>query len=125
MPLGECAQLNASAAQTSMKSAMTAPSSAAPLRIAVASPENLGFAAGMNAAIARTEAPFVLTLNADARPAPDYVTRLLARDLPFGNDPEDQSNRQTSDFLVGHGRVFFRDPDEHLFEVMASDPAPQ
>ena len=46
---------------------------------AVASPENLGFAAGMNAAIARTRAPFVLTLNADARPSPDYVTLLLAR----------------------------------------------
>lgn len=46
---------------------------------AVASPENLGFAAGMNAALARTAAPFVLTLNADARPSPDYVTRLLAR----------------------------------------------
>ncbi|HEX5719070.1 MAG TPA: glycosyltransferase family 2 protein [Thermoanaerobaculia bacterium] len=46
---------------------------------AVASPENLGFAAGMNAAFSRTEAPFVLTLNADARPSPDYVTRLLAR----------------------------------------------
>ena len=46
---------------------------------AVASPENLGFAAGMNAAIARTDAPFILTLNADARPAPDYVTRLLGR----------------------------------------------
>lgn len=46
---------------------------------AVASPENLGFAAGMNAALARTDAPFVLTLNADARPFPDYVTRLLAR----------------------------------------------
>ncbi|HEX6865443.1 MAG TPA: glycosyltransferase family 2 protein [Thermoanaerobaculia bacterium] len=46
---------------------------------AVASPENLGFAAGMNAAFARTDAPFVLTLNADARPSPDYVTRLLAR----------------------------------------------
>jgi GT2 family glycosyltransferase len=46
---------------------------------AVASPENLGFAAGMNAAFARTDAPFLLTLNADARPAPDYVSRLLAR----------------------------------------------
>jgi GT2 family glycosyltransferase len=46
---------------------------------AMASPENLGFAAGMNAAFARTQAPFVLTLNADARPSPDYVTRLLAR----------------------------------------------
>ncbi len=46
---------------------------------AVGLSENLGFAGGMNAAMARTEAPWVLTLNADARPAPDYVTRLLAR----------------------------------------------
>jgi len=44
---------------------------------AVALAENLGFAGGMNAALARTQAPFILTLNADARPAPDYVTRLL------------------------------------------------
>lgn len=41
--------------------------------------ENLGFAGGMNAALSQTRAPFVLTLNADARPSPDYVTRLLAR----------------------------------------------
>jgi GT2 family glycosyltransferase len=41
--------------------------------------ENRGFAGGMNEAIARTRAPFVLTLNADARPAPDFVNRLLAR----------------------------------------------
>ncbi|HYN20745.1 MAG TPA: glycosyltransferase family 2 protein [Thermoanaerobaculia bacterium] len=41
--------------------------------------ENLGFSAGMNAALTRTSAPFVLTLNADARPSPDYVTHLLAR----------------------------------------------
>jgi GT2 family glycosyltransferase len=40
--------------------------------------ENLGFAGGMNVAMARTEAPWVLTLNADARPAPDYLDRLLA-----------------------------------------------
>lgn len=46
---------------------------------AVALGANLGFAGGMNAAFARTRAPFVLTLNADARPAPDYVTRLLER----------------------------------------------
>ncbi|MFL6232634.1 MAG: glycosyltransferase family 2 protein [Thermoanaerobaculia bacterium] len=39
--------------------------------------ENLGFAGGMNAALARTRAPWVLSLNADARPGPDYVTRLL------------------------------------------------
>lgn len=41
--------------------------------------ENLGFAGGMNLALARTSAPWVLTLNADARPAPDYAERLLAR----------------------------------------------
>jgi N-acetylglucosaminyl-diphospho-decaprenol L-rhamnosyltransferase len=40
--------------------------------------ENAGFAGGMNAAFGLTTAPFVLTLNADARPAPDYVSRLLA-----------------------------------------------
>lgn len=39
--------------------------------------ENLGFAGGMNEALRRTDAPFVLLLNADARPAPDYATRLL------------------------------------------------
>jgi len=41
--------------------------------------ENLGFAGGMNAAIGRSEAPFILSLNADARPAPDFLTHLLAR----------------------------------------------
>ena len=41
--------------------------------------ENLGFAGGMNAALSHSRAPFVLTLNADARPSPGYVTRLLAR----------------------------------------------
>ncbi len=45
---------------------------------AIALPENLGFAGGMNAALAHTQAPWVLTLNADARPAPEYLTRLLA-----------------------------------------------
>jgi GT2 family glycosyltransferase len=48
---------------------------------AVALDENLGFAGGMNAAFARTRALFVLTLNADARPAPDYVSRLVRRAL--------------------------------------------
>jgi GT2 family glycosyltransferase len=41
--------------------------------------ENLGFAGGMNAALARASSDWVLSLNADARPAPDYVTRLLER----------------------------------------------
>jgi catechol 2,3-dioxygenase-like lactoylglutathione lyase family enzyme len=47
------------------------------------------------------------------------VDRLRSRGLVFGNDPEDQTNGQTSDFLGGYGRVFFLDPDGHLMEVMA------
>lgn len=39
---------------------------------------NLGFAAGMNRALALSAGEWVLSLNADARPEPDYVTRLLA-----------------------------------------------
>jgi GT2 family glycosyltransferase len=46
---------------------------------AVGLAENLGFAGGMNTALALTRAPFVLSLNADARPTPGYVTRLLER----------------------------------------------
>lgn len=41
--------------------------------------ENLGFAGGMNRAVEATRAPWILSLNPDARPAPDYVARLLAR----------------------------------------------
>jgi GT2 family glycosyltransferase len=41
--------------------------------------ENRGFAGGMNAAFAATDAPFLLTLNADARLGPDYVRRLVER----------------------------------------------
>jgi len=40
--------------------------------------ENRGFAGGMNAAFAALDAaPWVLTLNPDARPAPDFLERLL------------------------------------------------
>lgn len=45
----------------------------------VADPANIGYAAAMNLGIRRTTAPWVLALNADARLAPDYVDRLLAR----------------------------------------------
>lgn len=41
--------------------------------------ENVGFAGGMNEALCQTEAPWVLTLNSDARPDPDYLSRLLDR----------------------------------------------
>ena len=39
---------------------------------------NAGFAGGMNAAFRAAGAPYFLTLNADARLAPDYVERLVA-----------------------------------------------
>ncbi len=45
----------------------------------VALGENRGFAGGMNEAIARTTAPWILSLNPDARPAPDYAERLIER----------------------------------------------
>lgn len=41
--------------------------------------ENVGFAGGMNRALEETTARFVLALNPDARPDPDFVTRLVAR----------------------------------------------
>jgi len=41
--------------------------------------DNRGFAGGMNEAVARTRAPHVLSLNPDARPAPDYGEWLLTR----------------------------------------------
>jgi catechol 2,3-dioxygenase-like lactoylglutathione lyase family enzyme len=47
------------------------------------------------------------------------VDRLRAKGLLFGNDPEDPANMQATDFLGGHGRVFFLDPNGHLFEVIA------
>lgn len=40
--------------------------------------ENAGFAGGTNRAIAASASDWVLTLNPDARPAPDYLARLLA-----------------------------------------------
>jgi GT2 family glycosyltransferase len=42
-------------------------------------PDNVGFAGGMNEALARSTAPWTLTLNADAVPRPDFLGRLLAR----------------------------------------------
>ncbi len=41
--------------------------------------DNVGFAGGMNEALAQTDAPWVLTLNPDARPDPHYISRLLER----------------------------------------------
>jgi GT2 family glycosyltransferase len=51
--------------------------------------ENLGFAAGMNRAIAASSSPLVLCLNADTRPADDFIRRLAEalveeRSFPLG-----------------------------------------
>ena len=46
---------------------------------ALALASNEGFSGGMNIAFAQTDAEFLLTLNADARPAADFVSRLVAR----------------------------------------------
>ncbi|MCP4659999.1 MAG: glycosyltransferase family 2 protein [bacterium] len=43
----------------------------------IALAENRGFAGGMNEAFRHTAAPYLLTLNADVRPRPSYVRRLL------------------------------------------------
>jgi GT2 family glycosyltransferase len=42
-------------------------------------PDNRGFAGGMNVALAKSDAAWALTLNADARPEVDYLARLLDR----------------------------------------------
>ncbi len=48
------------------------------------------------------------------------VNRLRAKGVAFGNDPEDLANGQTTDpHGGGHGRVYFFDPNGHLFEVVA------
>jgi catechol 2,3-dioxygenase-like lactoylglutathione lyase family enzyme len=48
------------------------------------------------------------------------VKRLRAKGVAFGNDPEDSTNGQTTDpHGGGRGRVYFLDPDRHLFEVVA------
>ncbi len=47
------------------------------------------------------------------------IQRLRAARAPIGNDPEAPTNGQTGDPLGGYGRVYFTDPDGHLFEVCA------
>ncbi len=45
----------------------------------------------------------------------------VERRLPYGNDPEDATNGQTEDPLGGPGRVYFLDPDDHLYELVMND----
>lgn len=48
----------------------------------------------------------------------NVVTRLRARGMEFGNDPENPRNGETTDPLGGAGRVYFHDENGHLFEVV-------
>jgi catechol 2,3-dioxygenase-like lactoylglutathione lyase family enzyme len=85
--------------------------------------ENVCLAVGASGSIVYLPAQDVsgqhIAFRVDERAFADVVDRLHAAGVAFGNDPEDQTNGETSDFLGGHGRIFFRDPDGHLFEVMA------
>lgn len=68
---------------------------------------------------ARTFEPYHLAFRTDERAFLAIVERLRAQNIGFGNDPEDPRNMQTTDPLGGFGRVYFADPDRHLFEVCA------
>jgi GT2 family glycosyltransferase len=74
----EVALVDSGSDDGSLEEARRAAPPGLPLSLA-AQAANVGFAAGMNVAIAATSAPYVLTLNADARPRPDYLARLVAR----------------------------------------------
>jgi GT2 family glycosyltransferase len=50
--------------------------------------DNRGFAGGMNVALAKSSAPWALTLNADARPSADYLARLLDSATTFERDAD-------------------------------------
>ena len=62
----------------SVEIARTAPLGDLPRRVLPLG-ENRGFAGGMNAALAATDAPFVAALNADAVPRPDFFEQLARR----------------------------------------------
>jgi catechol 2,3-dioxygenase-like lactoylglutathione lyase family enzyme len=64
--------------------------------------------------------PLHIAFRLDPAAFAGVVNRLRAKGVAFGNDPEDWANGQTADpHGGGHGRVYFLDPDGHLFEVVA------
>jgi catechol 2,3-dioxygenase-like lactoylglutathione lyase family enzyme len=78
-----------------------------------------GNAAVLFARAAAPVFPHHVAFRVGPREFDEIVHRLRARELPFGNDPEDRMNMCSDDPLGGHGRVYFVDPDDHLFEVCA------
>jgi catechol 2,3-dioxygenase-like lactoylglutathione lyase family enzyme len=51
------------------------------------------------------------------------IERLRAQAVPFGNEPDNPSNEQSSDPLGGLGRIYFHDPNGHLFELFVPGAA--
>lgn len=64
----------------------------------------------------RTASSHHVAFRVDAVHFANVVERLREKSILYGNDPED-FNQQTADVLGGHGRVYFRDPNGHVFEV--------
>jgi catechol 2,3-dioxygenase-like lactoylglutathione lyase family enzyme len=58
-----------------------------------------------------------IAFRVDASRFDAIVTRLRARGIAFGNDPENPRNGATDDPLGGAGRVYWTDDDGHLFEA--------
>ncbi len=74
----EVVMVDCASSDASVEVARAAPLGDLP-RTVVPLAENRGFAGGMNEACRHTSAPYLLSLNADARPRPDFLRRLLAR----------------------------------------------
>jgi catechol 2,3-dioxygenase-like lactoylglutathione lyase family enzyme len=69
---------------------------------------------------AENGAPHHIAFRVDPVTFAAVVNRLRARGVAFGNDPEDYANGQTADpHGGGQGRIYFLDPNGHLFEVVA------
>lgn len=75
----EVVVVDCASSDESLRVARAAPLSDGIVRRVVPLDENRGFAGGMNEALRHTNAPWVLTLNADAHPRPDFLDQLRQR----------------------------------------------
>ena len=77
-PPAELVVVDCASSDASVAEARRAAPATLPMRLEALS-ENRGFAGGMNRAIALSTAPYLLTLNADACLAPNFLAALVAR----------------------------------------------
>lgn len=77
-PPAELVVVDCASSDVSVAEARRAAPATLPVRLEALA-ENRGFAGGMNRAIALATAPYLLTLNADACPAPTFLAPLVAR----------------------------------------------